>query len=86
MKKKIKSNPKRFINFFDKIVINPITKILVKITEFQKNNNNYFERLLNNKQVLIVLSLILTFITYYAIDQKIVVLVSLGIQFVGRNY
>ncbi|NLA33742.1 MAG: hypothetical protein GX861_02625 [Tenericutes bacterium] len=80
MKKKIKSNPKRFINFFDKIVINPITKILVKITEFQKNNNNYFERLLNNKQVLIVLSLILTFITYYAIDQKIVVLVDNSVE------
>lgn len=76
MKKRIRKSHKSLSTLFDKIIINPITKLLVKLSDLQKSNGNYFERLLNNKKILIIISLLLAFLTFFVIDKKIVVLVD----------
>ena len=46
------------INFFDKYLISPITKLILYITDYFKNNNKGIERILNNRQALIIISLV----------------------------
>ena len=58
------------INFFDKYLINPITKFILFITDYFKNNNKGIERILNNRQALIIISLIFAVFTFYVIDQE----------------
>lgn len=58
------------INFFDKYLINPITKFILFITDYFKNNNKGIERILNNRQALIIISLIFAVLTFYVIDQE----------------
>lgn len=58
------------IRFFDKYLINPITKLILYITDYFKNNNKGIERILNNRQALIIISLVFALLTFYVIDQK----------------
>lgn len=55
---------------FDKWIITPITKLILKIADLSKNNNKGLERLLNKKSTLIVISLLLAFATFYLIDRN----------------
>ena len=57
----------KIISFFDKYLITPITKLILKITLVLKDNGKGFERLLNKKQTLIVLSLLFSFIIFFVV-------------------
>lgn len=66
---------RRIFNFFsaiyrviDKIIITPVAKVLMFFSKILKSNNKPLDRLLNNKIVLIVISLILAFTAYFLID------------------
>ena len=62
--------------FFDKWVIMPITKFFVSIYEFFCSSGNGLEKILVNRQSLVVISLIFALITFYVIDQKHVTLID----------
>lgn len=52
----------------DRIIVTPISKLMMWIMNVLKSNNKPFDRLLNNKIFLIVLSLCLAFGTFIVID------------------
>lgn len=54
--------------FFDKWLITPITKLILRISEFFKNNGRSLERFLGKKQTLIVVSLLLAFGVFIILD------------------
>lgn len=61
---------KKIILFIDKWLITPITKLILLITDFVKNNGREIEKFINKKQTLIVLSLIFAFIVFFIVDQN----------------
>ena len=67
---------KPFIRFFDKYLISPITKLILFIGDTFKSNDKGFEKILNNRQALVIISLIFALITFYAIDQESVSLID----------
>ncbi len=58
------------LNFIDKIIITPITKLMLKIVGFVKDNGKGIERFLNKKQTLIVLSLVFAFIAFFLVEHN----------------
>lgn len=73
MKKIIKSIGKIFHHigsFFDKWLITPITKFILKIMEFFKDNAKSIDRIASKKSTLIVVSLVLAFGVFVIIDQE----------------
>ena len=54
--------------FFDKWLITPITKCILKISDFFKTNGRGLERFLGKKQTLIILSLFLAFGVFLILD------------------
>ena len=63
--KKICKVFKKVLLFFDKWLITPITKGILTLTDFTKNNGKELEKFINKKQTLIVLSLIFAFIFFF---------------------
>lgn len=61
---------KKLILFFDKWLITPITKLILWITDFVKNNGREIEKFINKKQTLIILSLVFAFIVFFVVDQN----------------
>ena len=57
-------------SFFDKWLITPITKLMLKIAEFFKDNIKSIDRIAGKKSTLIVVSLILAFGVFVLIDQE----------------
>ena len=53
----------------DKIIITPISKLMILISNIFKSNNKPVDRLLNNKLFLIVFSLILAFGVFILVDR-----------------
>ena len=73
MKKIIKKIAKLFhyiILFFDKWLITPITKLILIIMNFVKENSKNLDRFAGKKSTLLVVSLILAFGTFIIIDQE----------------
>lgn len=73
MKKIIKKLSEYFHHigsFFDKWLISPITKFILKITGLFKDNNKSIDRFLSRKSTLIIISLILAFGVFILIDQE----------------
>lgn len=66
----MKKISKKIILFFDKWLITPITKFILFITDFIKNNGREIEKLINKKQTLIVLSLVFAFLVFFIVDQN----------------
>ena len=60
----------KFLGLFDRIIITPITKLILLITDFFKNNGHGFEKILTNRQALVIILLICALITFFAIDNK----------------
>ncbi len=56
--------------FFDKWLITPITKLVLKVTDFSKKNSKGIEKLLGKKQTLIVISLLLALAVFFIIDSE----------------
>lgn len=57
-------------NFFDKLLITPITKLILKISDFFKDNGKNIERFFGKKSTLIVVSLLLAFGVFVLIDRE----------------
>ncbi len=56
--------------FFDKILITPITKLILKITGFFKDNAKSIDRLMGRKSTLLIISLLLAFGVFVIIDKE----------------
>lgn len=56
-------------NLFDKIIITPLSKLMILVMKLLKTNDRPFERLLNNKIFLIVFSLVLAFGVFIIVDK-----------------
>lgn len=59
----------KIILFFDKILITPIMKLVLKITDFFKNNTKSFENFITTKKALLVISLLIAFLAFYKLDK-----------------
>lgn len=77
MKKTIKKKKKGILGviasiilFLDKWLITPITKLILKVTDFFKNNSQGFERFISKKQTLIVASLVFAFAVFILVDRE----------------
>ena len=57
-----------FTKVIDRIIITPISKLMLLIMDLFKNNNKPFDRLLNNKSFLIIFSLVLAFGSFIYIE------------------
>ena len=56
---------KSCIRFFDKWIITPVTKFFVNVIDLFTNRNTRFEKVLTNRQSLIIISLLFALITFY---------------------
>ena len=82
---------KSVFRFFDKWLITPITKFFVSVYDFFSSSGTGIEKILVNRQSLVVISLIFALVAFYAIDQKHVTLIDnsaevLDNQKVNINY
>ena len=73
----MKKNPikkifKPIINFFDKIIIIPITKLILNISKNFSDSGKNFEKFLSKSNNLLFISLALAIIIFIVIDQKII--------------
>ena len=59
----------KIIKFLDKILITPIMKIFLRINDLFSNNNKAIEKVFSNKQSLVVISLLVSFLTFYVVDK-----------------
>jgi len=67
---------KSFFNLFDRYIITPITKFIISLGNMFKNNKKGIERVLTNKQALLIISLILAFFMFIVVDRKNTTLVD----------
>lgn len=67
---------KKILLFFDKCLISPITKGIIFISDFFKNNGKEIEKFINKKETLIVLSLFFAFIVFVAVDQNSSIIIN----------
>ena len=56
--------------FFDKYLINPLTKLILRIMEFVKSFVKSFDRISSKKSTLLIVSLVLAFLTFIFIDRE----------------
>lgn len=68
--KSIKSIFRHIGSFFDKWLITPITKLMLKIVTFFKDNTKSLDRIASKKSTLIIISLILAFGVFVIVDQE----------------
>lgn len=74
--KVFKAIGKGIYGFIDKIIITPISKLIYRIMNTGVARGGVFDKLLNRPNFIIYFSLLLAFITFYVIDQKVVTLVE----------
>lgn len=55
---------------FDRVLITPISKIMLSVQKILKNNSLPLDRLLNNKIFLIIFSLLTAFVAFYFVDKN----------------
>ena len=67
---------KKTYNFFDKLIIVPISRLVYKIQKGTKGNGGTLDRLLNRQSFLVILSLILAVVLFLLIDSKAINLVE----------
>lgn len=63
----------RIGNFFDKIIVTPITKLIYIISSKFDSSSKKFENLLSKTNTLLFISLVLAVLVFIVIDQKILV-------------
>lgn len=66
----------KIIRLFDRLIITPITKLILLVTDFFKNNGHNFEKILTNRQALVIISLICALGTFFVIENKFITVVS----------
>lgn len=60
----------KIILFFDKILITPLMKLFMKISDFFKHNVKGLEKYLTTKKALLVISLLIAFLAFYTLDKN----------------
>lgn len=73
MKKIIKKICKfigKIILFIDRILITPIMKLVIRITDFFKTNGRNVEKVLTTKSALLIISLLIAFLAFYVVDKN----------------
>ena len=73
MKKLIKSICRfigKIILFIDKILITPLMKLFLKISDFFKNNAKSIEKYITTKKALLIISLLIAFLAFYTLDKN----------------
>ncbi len=65
-----------FLQFIDKTIIMPISRLVYNISKSSSGNNTNFNKLLNRPQFLIIMSLVFAIICFWLIDNKVVSLVD----------
>ena len=60
----------KIILFFDKILITPLMKLFMKVTDFFKNNTKGLEKYLTSRKSLLVISLLIAFLAFYTLDKN----------------
>ena len=60
----------KIIQFFDRIIITPIMKIVIKITDVFRSNSKGFEKILVTKQALLIISLLISCVAFYIVDKN----------------
>lgn len=60
----------KIFKLIDKIIITPVMKLFLKLSDLLSSNNKTLERLFANKQFLIVLSLCLAFLAFIFIERQ----------------
>lgn len=73
MNKKKKKRVNKIVRFFDKKIIMPLTRLIIKITEKFEKPGKTFENWLTKSNTLLFLSLILAILIFFVIDQRIIV-------------
>ncbi len=68
--KSVKNFFRHIVSFFDKWLITPITKLMLKIVTFFKDNTKSLDRIASKKSTLIIISLILAFGVFVIVDQE----------------
>lgn len=68
--KKIGLGIGKILMFFDKILINPIMKLVIKIRNLLSGNNKGFDKLFSTKQALLIISLIIAGVAFYFVDSS----------------
>ena len=63
----------KIILFFDKILITPLMKLFMKITDFFKNNTKGLEKYLTSKKALLIISLLIAFLAFYKLDKDLII-------------
>lgn len=66
----------KIINLFDRIIITPITKLILLVSDAFKNNGHGLEKILTNRQALVIISLICALFSFFVIDNKFTTLVD----------
>ena len=67
---------KSIASFLDKRLINPITRIILKIIEFFKENAKTLDKFASKKSTLLVVSLLLAFVIYVVVDQETTIMLD----------
>lgn len=68
--KSIKAFFRHILSFFDKWLITPITKLMLRVVNFFKDNTKNLDRIASKKSTLIIVSLILAFGVFVIVDQE----------------
>ena len=64
------------ISFFDKYLISPITKLILKVIDLFKSNTKTIDKFLSRKSTLLIISLALAFATFVVVDSQSSVLID----------
>ena len=71
--KKSKNLLKRIVKFFDRRVVIPITRVVLKITNYFDKSSHKLESILSKQTTLLFLSLFLAIAFFIVVDQKLLV-------------
>ncbi len=63
-------------SFFDRFLVNPITKLILKVMEYFKANAKTLDKFASKKSTLLIVSLLLAFIVYIFVDQETTVMLD----------
>ena len=66
----------KILKFFDRLLITPIMKLFIKITDLFKGSGKTFERILITKQSLLIISLLIACIAFYIVDHNTSLLID----------
>ena len=61
---------KKIFMFFDKILITPIMKLVLKIKNIFTGNGKSFEKMITSKKALLIISLAISFLAFYVFDRN----------------